>query len=92
MSEESYTCLWCEGECEGEFCHFECEALYLKKENRKLKETLKFYADPDTYFAIAFFPDHPCGDFINDFSECHHEDLGTVIKPGKKAREALIEG
>lgn len=43
---------------------------------------LEFYADPSTYFAIGIFPDSPCGEFIDDFSETH---LG--LKPGKRARE-----
>lgn len=51
---------------------------------KKLIEALEFYADPDTYFAIGFLPDRPCGEFINDGSET---DLG--IKPGKKARKVL---
>jgi hypothetical protein len=60
----------------------------LERENRKLKNALAFYALPETYFAVAFFPDPPCGDFIEDFSET---DLGA--KPGKLARETLnIEG
>ena len=48
-------------------------------------EVLKFYASPETYFAIGFLPDPPCGEFINDFSETHI--LG--YKPGKSAREVL---
>ena len=50
-----------------------------------LEETLVFYADPDTYFAIGIFPDPPCGEFMDDFSET--EELGA--KPGKCARVAL---
>ena len=46
-----------------------------------LIETLQFYADPDTYFAIGFFPDNPCGDFINDFD--------NTGKPGAFARQTL---
>lgn len=49
-----------------------------------MREALEFYADPDTYFAIGFMPDAPCGDFINDF-----EETGDGYKPGKKARAAL---
>lgn len=47
-------------------------------------QTVDFYANPESYFAIGFFPDRPCGDFIDDFSET--ED---GFKPGKQAREAL---
>ena len=50
-----------------------------------LTYAVSFYADPGTYFAIAFFSDPPCGDFANDFS-------GTIdmgIKPGKLARKVL---
>lgn len=53
----------------------------------RLEETLGFYADPATYFAIGFFPDLPTGPFIDDFSET---ELGS--KPGKMAREALKPG
>jgi len=55
------------------------------KENERLIETLLFYADPETYFAIGFFPDPPCGDFIRDFSET----IALGRKPGKRAREVL---
>lgn len=55
----------------------------------KQREALEFYADPLTYFAIGFFPDRPCGDFMEDFEELDHEDLGETCKPGKRAREAL---
>ena len=51
-----------------------------------LVETLGFYANPGTYFAIGFFPDPPCGDFAADTSETH---LG--MKPGKRARALLLE-
>lgn len=51
---------------------------------RRHLEAVEFYADPDTYFAIGIFPDPPCGDFIEDFSET---ELG--YKPGRMAREAL---
>jgi len=45
-------------------------------------DALTFYANPDTYFGVGFFPDPPCGDFVNDFDE-------TCRKPGKQARKAL---
>lgn len=47
---------------------------------------LFFYADPITYFAIAFLPDSPAGDFMDDF-----EDVGPELgyKPGKRARDAF---
>lgn len=50
-----------------------------------LVEALEFYADPDSYFAIGFWSDPPCGPFIEDFEEF---DDGRW-KPGKLAREAL---
>lgn len=53
-------------------------------DNGKLIDALVFYADPDTYFAIGFFPDPPCGPFMEDFSET---PLGD--KPGKLARTVL---
>lgn len=68
---------------------------YCSEENKDLKnkiedlvETIRFYADPESYFAIGFFPDSPCGEFINDFEEIN-KNLG--YKPGKKAREILYK-
>lgn len=51
----------------------------------ELAEALGFYADPETYFAIGFLPDPPCGEFMEDFD--HTEELG--VKPGHRARAAL---
>ena len=50
----------------------------------KVAEALEFYAGPGTYFGIGFFPDPPCGEFVDDFSET---ELGQ--KPGKRARDAM---
>ena len=62
------------------------EALRKKDEViEEMREALEFYADPETYFAIGFFPDKPCGDFIEDFYDT--EILG--YKPGKRARDCL---
>ena len=49
---------------------------------------LRFYADPETYFAIGFLPDPPCGEFWDDF-----EEIDKVLgwKPGKRARAALAD-
>lgn len=49
---------------------------------------LAFYADPDTYFAIGFFPDPPCGEFMEDFST-HGGYDDDLERPGKRARAAL---
>lgn len=57
-----------------------------KREITRLVKALEFYADPETYFAIGFFPDRPCGDFIKDFS---HIDKSLGYKPGKLARKVL---
>jgi len=51
----------------------------------EMLNTVKFYADPLTYFAVGFFPDYPAGAFMDDFSET--EELGE--KPGKLARDVL---
>lgn len=48
------------------------------------EEALRFYADPDTYFAIGLFADPPCGDFVHDL-----EEIDGVERPGKRARAAL---
>ena len=56
-------------------------------------EALEFYADPETYFGIAFAADRPAGGFDEDFEELSgelgHPDGGTWVKPGKRARQAL---
>lgn len=62
------------------------KAEYWEKQALNLAKALAFYAEPETYFAIAFLPDPPCGEFMDDFSETDH--LGQ--KPGKRAREALV--
>ena len=59
--------------------------LSLRKQHAQILNTLDFYADPETYFAIAFIPDPPSGEFMDDFSDTSY--LGR--KPGKMAREAL---
>lgn len=56
------------------------------KDMVELLDTLEFYADPNTYVAIGFITDPPCGDFINDFSKT--QSAGG-LKPGAKARELL---
>jgi hypothetical protein len=63
----------------------------LKQENKKLNNIgsklitcLDFYANPETYFDIGFFPDPPNGEFMKDFSKT---DFG--MKPGKRARKTL---
>ena len=59
----------------------------------ELVEALAFYADFDTYLAIGFFPDPPCGEFMDDFDEDPNTppyDDGTRIqRPGRRARKAL---
>ena len=57
-------------------------ALEIEQEHIDAISVLKFYASPDTYFAIGFFPDHPCGEFIEDFTICDGR-----ARPGKRARE-----
>jgi hypothetical protein len=56
----------------------------MSETNALILETLIFYADPETYFAVGIFPDPPCGEFMNDFSDT---DMG--FKPGRQARAAL---
>ena len=57
-------------------------------------ETLAFYADADTYFAIGIIPDAPCGEFATDFDDINmlndrDEVCYTVNRPGKRARDAI---
>ena len=57
----------------------------------KLVTAVTFYANPDTYFAIGFFPDKPCGGFLDDFSEDHGSENYDRAMPGKLARQTLSE-
>jgi hypothetical protein len=57
----------------------------VQKSYPDILDALHFYADPGTYFAIGMFPDSPCGEFIEDFSET--TEMG--MKPGKRARGVL---
>lgn len=50
----------------------------------ELSEALAFYGDPETYHAIAFLPDPPCGEFMEDFGD---NDDYDYPKPGKLARD-----
>ena len=62
------------------------------KEIAGLREALSFYADPDTYAAITFIGDPPCGEFEDDFSYIEVSSSGTPYQremPGKRARAAI---
>jgi len=50
----------------------------------QLVDALHFYANPETYFAIAFLSDPPSGPFMEDFSDTY-----LNVKPGKLARKVL---
>lgn len=63
----------------------------LEAERDRLREALSFYASPDTYAAIAVFPDPPCGDFMEDFSEDEFTEGYGRPMPGATARRALKE-
>lgn len=52
--------------------------------------TLAFYGAPDSYHAISFLFDPPCGEFSEDFDEPEWDDHGRPM-PGKRARAALDE-
>lgn len=60
----------------------------LKEANENIQkavDTIQFYAEPGTYFAISFMDDKPSGEFMDDFSDT--PELG--MKPGKMARQFL---
>jgi hypothetical protein len=60
----------------------------LRSKATRLRAAVEFYADPATYMAIAFLPDPPCGDFVEDFDDPDDPDLPGV-RPGKLARATL---
>lgn len=56
----------------------------LTRELEEARDVIEFYANPETYFAVSFIGDPPCGEFVEDISETH---LGW--KPGRRARAFL---
>lgn len=61
----------------------------LSAERVVLQDALAFYGDPQTYHAVAFLFDPPCGGFDDDFDEEHGEPFYDRPMPGKLARETL---
>lgn len=57
----------------------------LTRIERMMWDVLQFYGDWESYFAIGFLPDPPCGEFVTDFSEVGQYGQ----RPGKRAREVL---
>jgi len=60
-----------------------------KEDLEALVDGLSFYAEPDTYHAISFFVDPPCGDFYKDVSEDEYTVEYNRPMPGKLARKTL---
>lgn len=50
---------------------------------------LSFYADQESYHAVGFYFDRPCGGFDEDFEEDHGHPYYDRPMPGKQARAAL---
>ena len=69
-----------------DFIAVKAENARLQARVAELEAALQFYAEPETYVAIAFWPDPPCGAFMEDFS---HVDDDWGDRPGKRARAAL---
>jgi len=65
------------------------EVARLRAQIEQLTDALYFYADADTYFAVAFGFDPPCGDFADDFE--FNAEYGREM-PGERARAALSGG
>ena len=70
-------------------CRASAEITRLRLSNNRMREALEFYANPQTYVAIGFWPDSPCGDFMDDFSDDHGDETADGFRPGKRARSAL---
>jgi hypothetical protein len=67
---------------EGQGQDFAEELARLARRVIEVEDALMFYADEQTYFAIGFLPDEPCGEFMGDT-----EHPGG--KPGARARKVL---
>jgi hypothetical protein len=76
---------------EFENCTRRCLPLihHLRSQLSQAQAALEFYADPETYHAIAYAFDRPCGAFTEDFSEDHGNPFYDRAMPGKTARAAL---
>jgi len=62
---------------------------YLLDAGTKCIEALMFYGNPETYHAIGFLPDPPCGAFAEDVGDDHVHPNYPRPMPGKRARETL---
>lgn len=51
-------------------------------------DALATYADPESYHAVAFMFDRPCGVFAEDFSRVEHPFYDRPM-PGKLARGSM---
>jgi hypothetical protein len=67
------------------------DADQLRARIEALEAALRFYANPETYHAIAMLGDRPCGEFADDFSEDEWTKESGYHRPmpGKIARAAL---
>ena len=54
-----------------------------------LLEALCMYGDPESYHAMSFMGDRPCGAFADDFGTEHGDEFYGRDMPGKTARNAL---
>lgn len=52
-------------------------------------KALQMYGNPDSYYAIAFLYDPPCGEFRDDFSNVDKSWQYNRKMPGKLARKTL---
>jgi hypothetical protein len=50
---------------------------------------IKFYGCPDTYHAIGFYPDEPCGAFMTDFGTNYDSEHYDRPMAGRRARRFL---
>jgi len=78
-----------------EWCFMDGDPTLLQEaadEIERLTNALEFYAEADTYCAIGFFPDPPCGEFMGDFDKLYGDftehDYDRPM-PGMRARHAL---
>ena len=59
----------------------------------QLSDALEFYANPESYHAVAFMVDPPCGEFGEDFDAAGFDEYTDIPynrdMPGKRARFTL---
>jgi len=67
------------------------EIVRLREDRETLLEALAHYGNPDSYFAVAVFPDRPAGWFADDLDDDHGHGHYDRPMHGSLARKTIQE-